>query len=304
MMSAPLPGDLTPVADGLFAWVQPDGGWCLSNAGVITDSGQCVLVDTAATRARATALRDAVTAVAPAGPRVVVNTHHHGDHVFGNGVFAGQAAIVAHERCRSEMAEAGLGLQGLWPDVDWGVDELTLPSLTFASRLDLYAGDLQVELLHAGPAHTTNDVVAWVPEHRVLFAGDVAMSGVTPFCLMGSVRGSVEAIGMLRGLGPRVVVPGHGPVRGPEVLDENEAYLRWVQRVAERGHRAGRKPLDAARDTGPAGFAGLLDPERLVGNLHRAYAELDGAPLGAPIDIMGGFGEMIEYHGGPLPCHA
>ena len=79
----------------------------------------------------------------PAGPRVVVNTHHHGDHVFGNGVFAGQAAIVAHERCRSEMAEAGLGLQGLWPDVDWGVDELTLPTLTFSGRLTLHVGDLQ-----------------------------------------------------------------------------------------------------------------------------------------------------------------
>jgi cyclase len=297
-------GRLEPVAEGLHAWVQPDGGWCLSNAGVITGGGSAILVDTAATRARAIALRDAVRSVAQAGPRLVVNTHHHGDHVFGNGVFAGQATIVAHEQCRAEMAAAGLGLQKLWPGVDWGVDELTLPAVTFTGRLTLHAGDLTTELLHAGPAHTTNDVVAWVPEHRVLFAGDVAMSGATPFCLMGSVRGSVEALGRLRGLNPRVVVPGHGPVAGPEVLDECEAYLHWVQRTAERGRRAGQPPLAAARDADLAGFGRLLDPERLVGNLHRAYAELDGAPPGAPIDIMTGFGEMIEYHGGPLPCSA
>ena len=96
----------------------------------------------------------------------------------------------------------------------------------------------------------------------------------------------------LRRLNPRAVVPGHGPVAGPEVLDECEAYLRWVQRTAERGHRAGQAPLALARDADLAGFGRLLDPERLVGNLHRAYAELDGAPPGAPIDIMAGFGEM------------
>jgi cyclase len=93
-------------------------------------------------------------------------------------------------------------------------------------------------------------------------------------------------------------------VAGPEVLGECEAYLRWVQRIAAQGRRAGQPPLAAARDADLAGFGALLDPERLVGNLHRAYAELDGAPPGAPIDIMAGFGEMIEYHGGPLPCHA
>ena len=64
-------------------------------------------------------------------------------------------------------------------------------------------------------------------------------------------------------------------------------------------------PLEAARGTDLGEYAELLDPERIVGNLHRAYAEINGAERGAPIDIMAAFADMITYNGGrPLTCHA
>ncbi|MFE9746861.1 MBL fold metallo-hydrolase [Saccharothrix saharensis] len=294
---------LHEVADGVFAHLQPDGGWCLNNAGLITSGGDAALVDTAATEARATRLREAVLTVAPAPPRVVVNTHSHGDHTFGNFVFP-EAVVVAHERTQAEMAEIGLHLTGLWPDVCWGGLEVVLPTLTFRDRLTLTVGGTTAELLHLGVAHTTNDTAVWLPEQRVLFAGDLVMAGVTPFVMMGSVSGSLAVTAKLRALGAETVVPGHGPVCGPEVFDTAERYLRWVRGLAEDGIAAGLTPLETARAADLGEFADLLDRERLVPNLHRAYAEAAGAEEGAVLDVATMFGELVEYHGSLPACHA
>ncbi len=130
------------------------------------------------------------------------------------------------------------------------------------------------------------------------------MSGVTPFCLMGSVPGSMAAIGWLRALHPAVVVPGHGPVGGPELLDQAEGYLRWLQDLAREGMAAGLEPLGLARDAGLGDYADWLDHERLVANLHRAYADERGVPAATGVDVMVAFGEMTEYRGTRLLSRA
>src|SRR5205807_1036561 len=103
------------------------------------------------------------------------------------------------------------------------------------------------------PAHTTNDVIAWLPQTRVLFAGDLVFNGGTPFVVMGSVAGSVAALERLRELAPAVIVPGHGAVCGPATIDDQIAYLRFVQSVARAGFDAGTPPLEhaLATDLGP-----------------------------------------------------
>ncbi|MET9255005.1 MBL fold metallo-hydrolase [Streptomyces sp. NPDC003717] len=299
------PGRLAEPAPGVYAWTQPDGGWCVSNAGIVlaAEPGRGpLLVDTAATHARSVALREAVGTLTPYAPQLIVNTHFHGDHSFGNAVLAGPGTLIAaHERTREEMAAAGLGLTGLWPDVDWGGLELRLPDLTYRDGLVLHHGGRRVELLHPGPAHTADDTVVWLPEERVLFAGDLVLPGRTPFVLMGSVSGSLAALRRLRELEPRVVVGGHGPVAGPEALVETERYFTWLTETAAAGHRAGLDPLALARSAGPGPWAHWHEAERLVPNLRRAYAELDGAPPGAPLDVLGAFAEMVEYNGGVLP---
>lgn len=295
---------LVEVADGVHAYVQPDGGWCLNNAGlVVGDGGESLLVDTAATELRARLLRIEVLRRSGAPPRTLVNTHFHGDHTFGNSHFP-EALIVAHERTRTEMAAAGLHLTGLWPDVRWGDLELTLPHLTYRDSLTLHIGGVRADLVHLGPAHTTNDTVVWLPERRVLFTGDLVMSGVTPFCLMGSVSGSLRAMRRLRAFGAETVVPGHGPVGGPELIDHDEAYFRWLDERARHGVAAGLTPLQLAREGGPGPFGELLDSERLVPNLHRAYAEVRGAAPGSPLDVGALFKEMSTFHGGLPACHA
>lgn len=295
---------LRPIAEEVYVYEQLPGGWCLNNAGLVVAGGRSVLIDTAATEARARRLHEQTLQFTADGPDIVVNTHFHGDHVFGNSHFTPRATVVAAEGTRADMAEAGLGLRSLWPRVDWGETRLALPDVTFDDRLSLRVGSISVELLQVGPAHTAADVVAWIPERRILFTGDVAWSGVTPYVLMGSIDGSLRAIERMRGLRPEIVVAGHGPVAGPEVLDATEGYLRRCRDIAVDGLRRKLSPLDAARQAGLGPFQHWIDSERLVGNLHRAYAELDGLAPGARIDVAGSFREMVEFHGGLPHCAA
>ncbi|WP_342787226.1 MBL fold metallo-hydrolase [Actinomadura decatromicini] len=303
---------IVEVADRVFGYVQEPGGWCVSNAGLVAGPDGMLVIDTLATESRAGRLREAVDRRATGPGRTIVNTHSHGDHTFGNHRYGRGATIVAHAGARAEMAETGTALTGLWPEVEWGDVRVTLPTVTFEDRLTLHLGERRVELLSVAPAHTGHDVVVWLPEERVLFAGDVVMSGATPFCLFGSVPGTLAAIERLRALDPVTVVCGHGPIAGPEVFDANAAYLRWVQRLAADGRDAGLTPLEVATKADLGAYAGLLDAERLVGNLHRAYAEADGdtgsgSGTGAPgrLDLTEIFNEMVAYNGGrPLTCLA
>lgn len=174
--------------------------------------------------------------------------------------------------------------------------------LTFTEGVDLWADDLRCEVRHLGDrAHADNDSVVWIPERRVLFTGDLAFNGGTPFLLQGSVTGARRTVERLMALEPAVVVPGHGPVCGAEVLEHCAAYLDFVLETARAARATGLAPLEAARATDLGAFADLLDPERIVGNLHRAYADLDER---SDVDLPAALADMLTYNGGPLTTHA
>jgi len=295
------PPSVEEVSDGIFAYIQLDGSWGLNNSGFLVGSDGVTVVDTCFTERRSRMFLNAIRRQTDLPLRTLVNTHHHGDHTHGNYVFLPAATIVGHELCRQEVIATGHGATGLFPGVEWGEVRIAPPFLTFEERLNLYVDDLKVELIFVGPAHTTNDVVAWVPERKVLFAGDVVFNGGTPFVMMGSIAGSLEALERLRALGPQTIVPGHGPVCGPEVLDEVADYLRFVREAARRGFEEGLTPLATAQRTELGRFGELLDRERLVGNLHRAYSELRGEPRGTPLALGAVVPDMIAYNGGQMP---
>jgi cyclase len=238
--------------------------------------------------------------------KALVNTHSHGDHTNGNFVFAPQTAIIGHDLCREEVkASNPAATAAAFPGGDFGTTPVVPPFVTFADRMNLHVGDLKIELMYVGPAHTTNDVLAWIPERRVLYAGDIVFNGGTPFAVAGSIAGWLEALDIIRGLNPAVIVPGHGPVCDLEVTGTIEAYLKFLEATARKGIAAGIQPLELARETDLGEFGVLTDPERIVGNLHRAYSELQGNPRGAPLNIRNVLGEMVAYNGGqPLRCLA
>lgn len=275
----------------------------MNNAGLVVSEYGSVLIDTAATEARARLLRALAIETADAPPRLIVSTHAHGDHTFGNFVFP-EALVVGHEGTRKEAERAGLHLTGLWPKVDWGDVELVLPQLTFSESVTLRLGSQEAELHSFGPAHSSCDTVVWLPRERVLFAGDLVMSGVTPFVLTGSVGGLRSAVTALRKFDPVTVVPGHGPVGGPELLDVTERYMDWLIELARAGLAEGLTPLETAKEADLEAFAELLDSERLAPNLHRAYDELRGGAQHTLAEVDQLFAEMVDLHGGIPECRA
>jgi cyclase len=300
-------GEVSQVSEDVYAYLQPDGSWYLNNTGFLAGRSGVISIDATSTERRTRAYLDAIKTVTGKPVRTLVNTHHHGDHTHGNYLMSG-ATIVGHERCREAILQTPMPPPpGIWSEVDWGHLEPAPPFLTYTEAITLWSDDLRCDVRYVGtPAHTTNDSIVVIPERSVVFAGDLLFNGGTPFALQGSVSGWIEVLEtVLRPLGARTLVPGHGPVCGPEVIDDMLAYLRFVQQTARQAKAAGLSPLEAARAIDLGEFKDLLDSERIVGNLHRAYLELDGAEPGAPGDLVTVLGEMVAYHGGrPLPCHA
>jgi cyclase len=300
------PAVVSEVAERVFAYVQPDGSWWINNTGFVQGDSTVVSIDTCSTERRTRAYLEKVREITGQQPRTLVNTHHHGDHTNGNCLLP-FATIVGHRRCRDAMLRTGMArYDGLFEPIDWGELELAPPFVTFEKRIEVYVEDMKIELMHlTEAAHTTNDVVAYLPEQSVLFAGDLVFNGGTPFVVMGSVTGSLAALDMIAELDPEVIVPGHGSPGGIETIDPCVAYLRWIQDSAKQAVAAGVTPLEAARELDLGDFAALLDPERLAGNLHRAFAECRGAEPGALIDLGAAFADMIALNGGkPLRCMA
>ncbi len=300
------PRQAQEVSEGIYAFIQPDGSWWINNTGFLVGKRGVISVDACSTERRTRAYLAAIQSVTNLPVRTLLNTHHHGDHTFGNYLFPG-ATIIGREGIReAALAWGAPRSEPIWTHVDWGSIELEPAFVTFADEVVVYVDDLRTEFRSAGSAaHTTNDSYLWIPERRLLFSGDLIFNGGTPFLVQGSISGAIGALDQLRLLEPEVIVPGHGPVCGPEAIETVAGYLRFVQRLAQAGHDAGLTPLEVARECDLGEYAGLLDPERIVGNLHRAYAELDGVPPGGPIDLQAAIGDMIAYNGGkPLTCYA
>ncbi|MFB7053575.1 MBL fold metallo-hydrolase [Streptomyces vinaceus] len=303
-MTAEEPYLVQPAA-GVYAYVQPDGGWCLNNAGFVSDGGRTLLIDTAATERRALALREAIAGAGVPLPRTVVNTHHHGDHTYGNAVFAPEALILGHDNARTEQIAAGHQLELIWPATDFGSVEITAPDLTYNDRTTLHLGGTEVRVIHPGVAHTTGDSIVFLPRQGIVFTGDLVFAEGTPFLAMGSLAGSLRALELLRSLDAETVVPGHGPLTDPSAYEATERYLRYVAELAREGRAKGLTPLETAQGADLGEFAAWRESERLVANVHRAYAELAGEPEGAPLNILAVLQDMTVMNGGtPILCHA
>jgi cyclase len=300
------PPYLEEVSPGIFAYVQPDGSWFLNNTGFLVGRDGVVSIDTTSTERRTRDYLAAIARVSDRPVRTLINTHHHGDHTHGNCLLP-LATIVGHPRCREEILATGFPPPpGIWSCSAWGDLRPSPPFVCFDDHLTVWVDDLEVQLHAIGhAAHTTNDIVVWIPARSVLFTGDLIFVGGTPFVPMGSVSGSLEALDKVRSFGARTLVTGHGPVSGPEVIEPVADYLRFVQDTARQARAAGLSPLEAARQTDLGRFSEWHDAERIVGNLHRAYAELDGAAPGAPIDVAAALHDMVAYNNGqPLRCLA
>lgn len=314
MGNRPFTQGVHDLGNGVFGYVQPDGTWGWSNAGLVTSRGETLLVDTLMSVPLTRDMLDAFAKV-PGGDAIdmVVNTHANPDHFFGNGLVA-DAQIIATRTTAEEMADfnpkmlAGLrdNYQAMGESGEFlfetmgrkfdfsGVDELTLPNRTFDDRLSLQVGDKAVELIDLGPAHTGSDTIAWLPGERVVFTGDLLFNEGHPIMWAGPVENWIAACRFIEELDPEVVVPGHGPITDVAAIRNMAAYFEYVRDEARLRWQAGLDFEEAARDINMTEYRGWSDPERIVANVFSLYKQW-GAQF-TPEQQRGLFGAMGRYH--------
>ncbi|MBD3942739.1 MBL fold metallo-hydrolase [Microbacterium sp. NEAU-LLC] len=273
----------------------------INNMGLIAGEDAATSVDMTSTEARTkTYLRAASDATALPLRRIVL-THAHPDHCNGTSLLP-DAEVVAHRRVAEDLSAPHRLAPHIFSPFEQGDARPRIPTIVYDDTLTIDPGSRPLEIRHPGTAaHTTGDSYVWLPAERVLFTGDLVFHGGMPFALSGSPAGWLRALQQMSALQPAVVVPGHGPVGGPELLEPVAEYLRFLIDAAADAHARGLSPLAAARALDLGRFGDLAEQERIVGNLHRAIAEVDGTEP----DVAAAWQDMYDYNGGrPLTCHA
>jgi cyclase len=298
--SFPYDKGLQEVAPGVYAYLQPDGSWGWSNAGLIAGGATTMLVDTLFDLRLTREMLDAMRRAVPAAASIdtLVNTHGDPDHTFGNQL-AGGAQIVASSRAAEEMLggespEALRGLMAAAPQMGaageyllrafsaFDFDGITLvpPTRTFDGELDLTVGDVRVKLIEVGPAHTRGDTLVHLPGERVLFAGDILFVGGHPVIWHGSVDGWIGACERILAMDVEVIVPGHGPITDKAGVRELRDYLAYVRDEAAAAYRDGLPAGEAAARIDLSAYAEWGNPERVVMMVDAVYRQLAGDESG------------------------
>jgi cyclase len=320
MTTMPTPADYTlglhELGEGCHAYLQPDGGWGWSNAGLIVADGRSLLVDTLFDLDLTAAMLDAMAPLTAGAPiDTVVNTHANGDHCYGNGEVTRRrpdVEIVASSATAHEMSEVppamlaalnsapgevGELFRSFFGEFHFDGVELVPPTRTFDGRLDLDVAGRTIELIEVGPAHTEGDTIVHVPDAHTVYTGDILFIGGTPIVWAGPLTNWIAACDLMLDLGVETVVPGHGPITNTAGIVAVRDYLAVVDEQAAAAHRAGVDAFDAARDIGRvlAGddrFADWGETGRIAVNVETVYRTLD--PTHETPDVVEQFRRMAE----------
>lgn len=302
---------LHEIADGLFAWLQPDGGWGWSNAGLLVDGDTSLLVDTLFDLQLTADMLAAMAVHTDRAPiATLVNTHANGDHTYGNELVTGAAIVSSHataeeaERVPPQMLAAmmsmeyddpalGEYLQSAFGPFTFDGITLTPPTETFSGRRSIEVGGRTVDLVEVGPAHTEGDVLAFVPDADAVFTGDILFIDGTPLMWEGPVDNWVAACDLIIDSGASLIVPGHGPLTDVAGVQRVSQYLRFVEAEATKRHAAGMSAIDAAFDIDLGEWREWIDYERIVINVDTIYRHLD--PGHESMNIVEQFGGMARY---------
>ena len=290
--SRPYQPGLVEIGDGCHAYLQPDGSWGWSNAGLVVGDGASLLVDTLFDLVLTGRMLDSMASLTRTAPIAsLVNTHANGDHCYGNQLVDG-AEIIASTAAAHEMTEVppsmlaalnaapgevGDLFRSFFGAFQFDGIELRLPTRTFDGRLDIDVGGRVIELVEVGPAHTAGDVIAYVPDARTVYTGDILFIGGTPIVWAGPLSNWIAACDLILGLDVDTVVPGHGPLTDKAGVVAVRDYLSFVEREATARHGAGVDAFEAARDIAKqlGEFARWGELGRVSVNVDTVYRSLD-----------------------------
>ncbi len=310
---------LHELGNGSFAWLQPDGGWGWSNAGLITDSGESLLIDTlydmTLTADMLAVMRDAAPAAKSIG--TIINTHANGDHCNGNGCCP-QADIIASKTAAAEQEEESpammaalleqaddMGALGAYfkqafGAFDFAGVERRLPTRLFEDKLTISVGTRPLDLIEVGPAHTGGDVLVHDKTAKTVYSGDILFIEGTPICWAGPISNCIAACETILSLEPELIVPGHGPITDRRGVQAVIGYLTYIRDEARILWDQGvRDVLTAAQEIALGDFDSWGDAERIAINVSTLFRDFEAEATGTrpdrpnPAEL---FGLMATIH--------
>ena len=256
-----------------------------SNAGVVVNEADVLLVDSHISPAAANALVEDLRSITDRPVRYAANTHWHFDHAHGNQVYPPEVEIISHEATRAAIAEGRSNsgrsyelfvgsIPGRIAQMEATLDTLTdeaaraeleatlegqrtyyaqlqevvptPPNTTLSERLTLHRGGREIQFHFFGRAHTEGDVIVYLPDDRVIITGDMLTGGL-PYMGDGYVNEWIETLDRVKALDFDWIIPGHGaPYRERERIDHLQAYLRDLWDQSVALHGEGVSPEDAA----------------------------------------------------------
>jgi cyclase len=304
---------LHDLGNSVYAYLQPDGTWGWSNAGIVTDGEASLLIDTLFDLKLTREMLDTMRKSIPAASHIdmLVNTHANGDHCWGNELVTG-AQIIASARTAEEMTTAisptvvamllkraqelgqlGEFLSHAFGSFDFDNITLTPPTKTFEDELILKVGDKEVHLIEVGPAHTLGDTLVYIPADRVVFTADILFIGGHPIIWAGPTSNWLRACDRILAMDVETIVPGHGPITDKKGVVEVKGYLEYIYQEACKRYDAGISDQEAARDINMDRYATWTDGERLAVNVASIFRELKGDQTRPTIVEM--FERMAEF---------
>jgi cyclase len=233
--------------------------------------------------------------------RYVFDTHHHGDHAYGNAVFAKEgASVVSQANCAKllrlngpkEFADAGKGPMGRKDVAD---SSLKVPNVIFDDKLVLDDGTQRIEFLFMGHAHTAGDGVAYLPKHKILCTGDACVNGAFNFMGHSDSASWIRALEKMQQLDVKMICPGHGALAGKELLEKQKHYFVELRDQVAKGIAADKSVEDVIKAVDMPWYKEWTGTTPAGDNVKHVYAELTGRIT--PWDLVEDFG----IYEGPSP---
>jgi glyoxylase-like metal-dependent hydrolase (beta-lactamase superfamily II) len=303
---------LHDLGNSVYAYLQPNGTWGWSNAGIVTDGEATLLIDTLFDLKLTREMLDTMCKSIPAAAHIdtVVNTHANGDHCWGNELVA-DAQIIASARTAEEMTtdvspaqlamllkrapqmgRLGEFASRVFGPFDFENITLTHPTKTFEDELFLKVGDKDVHLIEVGPAHTQGDTLVYIPADRVIFTADILFIGGHPIIWAGPTSNWLRACDRILAMDVETIVPGHGPITDKKGVAGVKGYLEYIFQESQKRYEIGMSAQEAARDIDLDSYSTWTDGERIAVNVAAIYRELSGDQ--SHPDVVGLFGRMAE----------
>ena len=306
---------LSDLGNNIYCYLQPDGGWGWSNAGLIADGDESLIVDTLFDEDLTLEMLDSMKSAEPKGMkniRALINSHSNGDHCNGNNcvdtdeVISSEATLeeMSHEspemmaallKQAPEMGTLGKYFLECFGSFNFEGVTKRLPNTTFTGEMQRQVGDKIVELIEVGPAHTNGDILVHVPSDKVVFTGDILFIEGHPILWAGPVKNWINACDRIISMEVDFVVPGHGPVTDNRGVKAVRDYLAYIDTESRERFESGMSALEAAKEIDLDLFSTWGDGERIAVNVNSLYREYKGEEKREEITLL--FQQMAELSG-------